>query len=239
MNFPEDEQEKTVTPGPEDNSTTEIGEENLSEVKLETEAVSRKSEVETKTVKATDLLIQNQQKKVHDPEEILLNQEKWSNLTEEPREATEKFNQFPDYFYAGFWMRLWAYSFDLICIFFVREILFSLIKFVVPIHPIMETVFSLIIYLSYFILLTKLNQGQTLGKLVFGLKVVCFNETELSWSTVLVREGAGRFVLQLSLFWLTYVIAAFTGKKQHLADLFADTSVVTLNQLKAYQGLAQ
>ncbi len=43
---------------------------------------------------------------------------------------------------------------------------------------------ALLIYLAYFILLTKFNHGQTIGKMIFGIRVISFDEEELSWSTV-------------------------------------------------------
>ncbi|GMA54602.1 hypothetical protein GCM10025857_59590 [Alicyclobacillus contaminans] len=36
--------------------------------------------------------------------------------------------------------------------------------------------FSLVIYLAYFTLLTKLNRGQTIGKMIFGIRVICLTE---------------------------------------------------------------
>lgn len=61
---------------------------------------------------------------------------------------------------------------------------------------------ALLIYLAYFILLTKFNHGQTIGKMIFGIRVISFDEEELSWSTVLVREGACRFILKFPLLML-------------------------------------
>lgn len=98
---------------------------------------------------------------------------------------------------------------------------------------------SLLVYLAYFILLTKLNHGQTIGKMVFGIRVICFEEEELSWPTVLVREGACRFVLRGSIFMLGYLVTIFTPNKQHIGDYFSDTSVVTLNLLAAREGFVQ
>lgn len=98
---------------------------------------------------------------------------------------------------------------------------------------------TLLIYLAYFILLTKLNQGQTIGKMVFGIRVICFNEEELSWQTVLIREGACRFVLRGSFFMIGYLVTIFTANKQHIGDYFSDTSVVTINLLAAREGFIQ
>ena len=154
-----------------------------------------------------------------------------------------EFNDYPDYFYAGFWIRLFAFLVDVLCIRLISSIVFTLGVSLVGISEQANTflagrVIDLAIYLAYFIVLTKLTNGQTVGKMIFGIQVVCFKEETLSWSTVLVREGACRFVLQLNLLLVGYVVAAFTPSKQHLGDLFSDTSVVTLNTLKASQKLA-
>ncbi|OOL57322.1 hypothetical protein B1P97_12400, partial [Enterococcus faecium] len=93
---------------------------------------------------------------------------------------------------------------------------------------------ALLIYLAYFILLTKFNHGQTIGKMIFGIRVISFDEEELSWSTVLVREGACRFILKFPLLMLGYLPAVFNQKKQHLGDFFTNTSVVTINLIKAF-----
>ncbi|MGX7185869.1 RDD family protein [Enterococcus pallens] len=147
-------------------------------------------------------------------------------------------HRYPDYFYAGFWIRFFAYLVDSLCISALTAIIiggpFNLLglekgRQLFSVYGIL----SLAVYLTYFILMTKLNSGQTLGKMIFGIRVICFSEENLSWSTVLVREGACRFILKNTVFSLGYLIAVFTPNKQHLGDLFSETSVVTLNMLKA------
>src|SRR5690606_40751242 len=48
-----------------------------------------------------------------------------------------------------------------------------------------------IVFYLYFILLTKFF-GQTLGKMVFGLKVIPIEGDKLTWGTIIFREGIGR-----------------------------------------------
>lgn len=148
-------------------------------------------------------------------------------------------NDYPDYYYAGFWIRFFAFMVDLVCIKLISGIVFTLVSTVTEISSelLVVKLFNVLVYLAYFILLTKLTNGQTIGKMIFGIQVVCFNEERLSWLTVLVREGACRFVLQLGVFVVGYLVAAFTSSKQHVGDFFSDTSVVTINMLKADQGL--
>lgn len=156
----------------------------------------------------------------------------------EKKSSKPKFHQYPNYFYTGFWIRLFAYLVDLLCISAITGILLGLPANLMggSLSNELSTltgIGALIIYLAYFILLTKLNQGQTIGKMIFGIRVVCFNEADLSWKTVLVREGACRFVLRGSLLMMGYLVTLFTPTKQHIGDYFSDTSVVTLNLLMA------
>nr|WP_249305917.1 RDD family protein [Lederbergia citrea] len=126
-------------------------------------------------------------------------------------------------------MRFWAYLLDCVVLFSINGILvkpifrgfdISLSKAGV-ISP--YGVAAGIIFYLYFILLTKYF-GQTLGKMVFGLKVIPLKADDLSWGTIVFREGIGRYIS--ATFNFLYMIIAFTPKKQGLHDLFADTSVI-------------
>lgn len=153
-------------------------------------------------------------------------------------EVPQKINDFPNYFYAGFWTRLLAFWVDLICISIVTGGTIGLVYKIQGFetsHSLITVygITSLNIYLAYFTLLTKLNDGQTLGKMIFGIKVVSLEEETLSWQTVLIREGVCRFILQTFILGLGYLVAAFTPKKQHVGDYFSGTSVVIINMVKA------
>lgn len=131
--------------------------------------------------------------------------------------------------YAGFWMRFWAYLLDLIVIGSIDRILIKPIFRLLDI-PLLESnlfapisVATAITFYAYFVLMTRYFQ-QTLGKMVFGIKVVGLMEERLSWKTILFREWIGRFIS--STIVIGYIITAFLPKKQGLHDLFSDTSVV-------------
>ncbi|PKM55584.1 MAG: RDD family protein [Firmicutes bacterium HGW-Firmicutes-5] len=138
--------------------------------------------------------------------------------------SMKEFNKYPNIIYAGFWMRFFAYLLDLILVGSIQRMMLFFLG-----EGLLKTTLSVILFLAYFILMTKLNQGQTLGKMVFGLRVICFNEEELSWATVLVRELFGRYLQKI--IWPMYLLVAFTPYKQHVIDMLADTSVVTENYL--------
>ncbi|MEH7176503.1 RDD family protein [Neobacillus vireti] len=131
--------------------------------------------------------------------------------------------------YAGFWMRFWAYLLDLIVVGSLERLIMKPIfrSFGIPLvefnifAPI--SIASAIIFYLYFVLMTKYFK-QTLGKMVFGIKVIDLKNDKLSWGTVLFREWIGRFISATVV--VGYIIVAFLPKKQGLHDLFTDTSVV-------------
>ncbi|GER66989.1 putative membrane protein YteJ [Weizmannia acidilactici] len=132
--------------------------------------------------------------------------------------------------YAGFWMRMWAYSLDLIVIQSMKWLIihpvFRMLKLDLGDSGIFSpiSVTSAIVFYGYFVLMTKCF-GQTLGKMVFGLKVVTLPPSgKLSWGTVLFREWIGRYICGVVA--VLYLIVAFTPKKQGLHDIFADTAVI-------------
>jgi uncharacterized RDD family membrane protein YckC len=127
--------------------------------------------------------------------------------------------------YAGFWARAWAYLLDLFIIFSLQRLLITPwfdageAEWFSPAGFGMAAVFYL-----YFILMTK-KFGQTLGKMIAGLKVVSLTEEQLTWSTVIFRELIGRYISKAALF-LGYAAVAFTHQKRGFHDYFADTLVI-------------
>ncbi|WP_430612357.1 RDD family protein [Enterococcus sp. DIV0876] len=186
------------------------------------------------------------EKKAYTEEAIKENQREWQQyeMPDQQAEQPRPINDFPNYFYAGFWIRLFAFVVDLILIHSVTEItigsVYRLSGLSAGAHPFgIYQLVSLAIYLAYFVLLTKYNHGQTIGKMIFGIRVISFQEEVLSWQTVLIRELCGRYVLQFYwLFYLGYLPTIFSKNKQHAADYFADTSVVTINMIKAFNNHA-
>lgn len=131
--------------------------------------------------------------------------------------------------FAGFWMRFWAYLLDIIVIGSLDRILIKPLFRALDISlsdPSMFAPISIatgITFYAYFVIMTKLF-GQTLGKMVFGLKVVTLDGHPLSWSTILFREWIGRFISVTVL--IGYCLVAFLPKKQALHDLFVETTVI-------------
>ncbi len=130
---------------------------------------------------------------------------------------------------AGFWTRFWAYLIDLVVISSITALTIG------PLFDLMGWDDARILYLSpykfvaailfygYFVLMTKWR-AQTLGKMVFGIKVISDKGIPLTWGTILFREWIGRFISVKIL--ILYIVAAFTPKHKAIHDYIADTAVV-------------
>ncbi|MBP1947439.1 RDD family protein [Virgibacillus litoralis] len=137
-----------------------------------------------------------------------------------------------DYRYAGFWMRFWAYIADLLIVFSINGILLTPFKFINDGAGIdigfwtMAGIVSVIVLYLYFLLMTKYF-GQTLGKMIFGLRVIREDAQPLEWKDLLFREVVGRFIHRVFFFTgLLYLFVAFGGEKQGIHDMIGNTRVV-------------
>lgn len=133
---------------------------------------------------------------------------------------------------AGFWMRFWAYTVDLIIVWSVNGILLSPLKFLNDGAPIdiglwtLAGVLGTVVLYLYFVVMTKFY-GQTIGKMIFGLKVVRKDFDPLTWSDLLFREVVGRFLYRvISVLTLLYIVIAFDPIKQGIHDMIGDTRVI-------------
>ncbi|WP_018923364.1 RDD family protein [Salsuginibacillus kocurii] len=133
---------------------------------------------------------------------------------------------------AGFWMRFWAYLLDLAIVASINGLLISPIFLFTEINLSLFGILSLQGILTsltayiYFVLMTKFTT-QTLGKMVFGLRVATLTGEPLTWSDIMFREVVGRFIHRsLIITNVLYIVVAFHPKKQGIHDLFADTQVV-------------
>ncbi|WP_078430124.1 RDD family protein [Alkalihalobacterium alkalinitrilicum] len=147
-------------------------------------------------------------------------------------ELTEVINEPKKYRYAGFWMRLWAFLLDGIVIYSVNGLitypllrLLDLSRETIWFFSIAGVLTALVGFI-YFTLMTKWF-SQTLGKQLFGLKVIQVSGESLSWKTVMFREVVGRY-LHYPFFplKLLYLIIPFSSRKQGLHDRIADTFVI-------------
>lgn len=133
--------------------------------------------------------------------------------------------------YAGFWMRFWAYLVDLMVVASISGIISSTISLVsdgpitIGFWTLNAIVSSLVFYL-YFLLMTKQFQ-QTLGKMIFGLKVIRSDRQPLQWQDLLFREVVMRFIYKAFLILnVLYLVVAFNHEKQGLHDIVGNTRVI-------------
>ncbi|MFC7684368.1 RDD family protein [Ureibacillus sp. GCM10028918] len=130
---------------------------------------------------------------------------------------------------AGFWMRFWAFVVDVLVVAAIVGIiinpLFHLFSWSLSeshwYSPM--TIVSGVFYYAYFVITTKYWQ-QTVGKMIFGLRVKGKNDAKLDWLTVIFRELVGRFISNK--IPIIYLMVAFMPKNNGLNDIIADTSVV-------------
>jgi uncharacterized RDD family membrane protein YckC len=132
----------------------------------------------------------------------------------------------------GFWMRLWAFLLDSLIIIALNGILiYPLFRYFgasdVRIGPLfLETLLTAALFFLYFAIMTK-YYGQTIGKMVFGIRVISKDGSLLSWKQVFFREGVGRILHQVFFpLYVIYVTVAFTDKKQGIHDMIADSYVI-------------
>lgn len=203
----------------------------------ENNEVTTHSEKAAFNTSSSEMVIE--EKKPKSPQELRDARRKyWQEKQKEEERHRKPFHNFPTFFYAGFWLRLFAFSVDSLVIWSLNRLIVKTL-FLVLRYPLNEDPFSafslskLAVYLLYFIVLTKWTNGQTIGKIIFGIRVISFKEEKLSWGTVLIREGFGRYILKT--FPFIYLMVLFTQEKQHLADFFSDTSVVSENLVRASQ----
>jgi len=140
--------------------------------------------------------------------------------------------------YAGFWMRFWAYTADLIIVFSVNGLVLLPLKLAVGGDEILigywtvaGIITTIVLYL-YFLIMTKFY-SQTLGKMIFGLKVIMKDGSRPDWSALVFREIVGRFLYRvLGVMVLLYIVVAFDDRKKGIHDIIADTRVVHVRDIK-------
>lgn len=165
----------------------------------------------------------------HKPYELETSVEKDNQtVSQKPAYTAERNEQFihkP----AGFWVRFWAYLIDLLVISSISSIviypLFRIFGWDVQGTTWYAPIGFLtgIIFYAYFVAMTKYFY-QTVGKMIFGLRVISLKGDSLTFISILFREWIGRFFS--ATIWPLYWMVGFTPKKQGLHDFIADTMVI-------------
>ncbi|EJL47793.1 putative membrane protein YteJ [Brevibacillus agri] len=134
-----------------------------------------------------------------------------------------------EHHFAGFWIRVAASLLDSLFLVGVSLLVFNPLRRAMGVSgdffsliDLMEALFGLL----YMILLTWWT-GQTLGKLITGIRVISARQSRgnLSGGQVILREVIGKFLSTLP-FGLGYLWVAWNPQKQGWHDLLAKTYVV-------------
>lgn len=135
----------------------------------------------------------------------------------------------PKFVYGSFNKRFIAYLIDILLISSVSSFIFTVYRLLGWYNSGTSfglfNVTSVVLYLAYFVLLTKFTNGQTIGKMILGLRVVSLTHEELSWADVLTRELIGRYIQKK--IKILYLFVFVTKRKETPADLFTDTVVIS------------
>lgn len=131
---------------------------------------------------------------------------------------------------AGVALRFGAYLIDLI-------IIFALTNLFLPNTMADENTFRNLAFIGigasafgvlaslYFLLMTRIF-GQTIGKMIMGIKVIGTDGFPPGWSSLFFREVIGRFISQMAGVHLGYIWAIFNLRKQGWHDFLGDTYVI-------------
>lgn len=145
-------------------------------------------------------------------------------------EDKKKTISIPQFAYAGFFLRLVAFLIDMLVAKSISNIILTIFSITseytimgLEIRELVETG----IILFYFFILTYLNNGQTLGKMTLGIRVVSLGDEKLSFFDCLVREVFARYIQNF--IKILYLIVGFSPQKQSLGDIFSDTVVIKDN----------
>lgn len=84
---------------------------------------------------------------------------------------------------------------------------------------------SLVINIAYYAGMLVYKQGQTLGKMALGIRVVSVDGTPITWGKAIVREILGKFISGIVL-GLGYLWIIWDAKKQAWHDKIAGTYVI-------------
>lgn len=144
----------------------------------------------------------------------------------------------PAMLYAGFWKRLAAVLLDWLVLLIPFLALFFSRLLLTPggqegphqrflMNPVNIEVVGILLYWPYFALMECSRYQATLGKMVFGIKVVDLQGQQISFA-----RASGRFFakyLSAFIMGIGFLMAAFTQRKQALHDMLAGTLVVMKN----------
>lgn len=135
-------------------------------------------------------------------------------------------NEKPSFAYAGFFIRLVAFTIDMVVVYALKRIVTSFVdpNTAIAFNLHVDVLIYWILTLAYFTLTTYFNKGQTLGKMITNIRVISIDGSDLDFLQIVSRETFGRYVQNKFMF--LYLIVGFAPMKQSLMDILSDTVVV-------------
>ena len=138
--------------------------------------------------------------------------------------------------YAGFWIRVGAYSVDMVILLIPSLLISFLYRAAFPASNELEQMLvdlfdsglSLMVWWVYCSVLHSSEWQATLGKKALGLKVIDKQGGRISFGQATGRYFAG--ILSALLLGIGYMMAGWTGRKQALHDKLAETFVIRASE---------
>ncbi len=127
--------------------------------------------------------------------------------------------------YSGFWRRFVAYFIDAILL----SVIFWLLALVLggiggDGGVLVAYILGAIGWLGYYAAMESSSNQATVGKMALGIKVTDLEGNRISFGRALGRNLAK--IISALIFYIGFIMAAFTAKKQALHDMIANTLVV-------------
>lgn len=133
------------------------------------------------------------------------------------------YNKSRSFIYAGFSLRFIAFLIDCFLASNIKSIIFNIFS----IDPLtrLGAAFSTIIVLLYFSISSYLTKGQSIGKIIMGLKVI-YEKDDFNLLDIIFREVVARFLLLNFPTNLFALLIFFNDENKSITDYLAKSVVV-------------
>ena len=134
--------------------------------------------------------------------------------------------------YAGFWIRLVANIIDLFILLLIPFSAYCMVSGFVLRLPLLAISVPKIAFILWFIITIVyfagfwVWRGQTLGKMITGIKVIRTDSSPIEWKHALLRYLG--YIISAMALCIGFIWIAFDSHKQGFHDKIADTYVVKL-----------
>jgi uncharacterized RDD family membrane protein YckC len=127
--------------------------------------------------------------------------------------------------YSGFWRRFVAYVIDNILLSVIFWLLVLVLGGIAGDGGVISAyTLGAIVWLVYYAAMESSSHQATVGKMALGIQVIDLEGNRISFGRALGRNLAK--ILSALIFYIGFIMAAFTAKKQALHDMIANTLVV-------------